>query len=178
MSKIRILIFLSATILLACQQRTWRPTTRKLHLEYVSNSNWCLESTWCNSRDVVLESSQEKYCEIHLLCFDSLYWSRILTPDGDLCLDYLDTLASGIALPYLQTYRNDAYYFDLDSTNFSRRVYELDDSYKLFYQYDSCLLEYEIFDDGWVISYLMGGVDTTLFNEAKKSVRVVEKQLQ
>ncbi|MEN9639036.1 MAG: hypothetical protein RLZZ262_904, partial [Bacteroidota bacterium] len=26
--------------------------------------------------------------------------------------------------------------------------------------------------------YLMGGVDTTLFNEAKKSVRVVEKQLQ
>ncbi|MEN9638923.1 MAG: hypothetical protein RLZZ262_791, partial [Bacteroidota bacterium] len=28
------------------------------------------------------------------------------------------------------------------------------------------------------ISYLMGGADTTLFNEAKKSIRVVEKPLQ
>ncbi|MEN9640017.1 MAG: hypothetical protein RLZZ262_1886, partial [Bacteroidota bacterium] len=58
MPKNKIIILLFTTILLACQQKTWHPTKRKLHLEYVSNSKWCLESTWHDSRDVVLESSQ------------------------------------------------------------------------------------------------------------------------
>jgi len=170
--------FIFIFILCSCQHpNSWRPSNRVLKLDYIPHSSWKLDKVWYDSSVVWLATLQQTDCTVRLLYFDSLDWERTHRADGDLYLEYMDTLICSYAIDYLRTYRDDAYFFDMDSTSYIRKIDESNNSAKLFYQFERCLFEMEYCDDGWVVFYLMEGTDTTLFKEAKKSIEIIETPL-
>jgi hypothetical protein len=172
---IRIEFVLLVVFIFGCDSRKkWDTTDRTLKLSYKGSDIWLLEQYWQDSSELSLMTAADISFDAELNHADSIDWLMLHKQNGQLFYDYLDSNAGYYSQRYLQILKNDTIFFETKSNPFRRNVKNTKNSNILFYQFEKCLFEMEICNDGWIIYYLMEGTDTTLFNEAKKSIEIIE----
>jgi hypothetical protein len=176
---LRIELLFVLVVICACHKRDkWETTDRKLKLRYESSEIWQMDQYWQDSTELSIRASNGIRFDAEVNHADSIDWTMLHKPNGQLAYDYLDTNAGYYSMRYLEILRNDTISFETKANPFLRSVQNTKNSEILFYQFEKCLFEMEICNDGWIIYYLMEGTDTALFNEAKKSIEIIETPLK
>jgi len=176
---LRIEFLFMLVLIGACHKRDkWETTDRILRLRYERSDIWLMDKYWQDSTELSIRASNGVSFDAEVNHADSIDWMMLHNPSGQLAYDYLDTNAGYYSMRYLEILRNDTMFFETKANPFYRSIKSTKNSEILFYQFEKCLFEMEICNDGWIIYYLMEGTDTTLFNEAKKSIEIIETPLK
>jgi hypothetical protein len=173
----KILPIIGTIIFIACHYRVANFDDSKAYrIGYVENDIWTWYILGHDSTAIQLFTSDTISCRVIIDKWNQNIPENRMFINEKLNFPFIDTLVFSLANCIQERDQFGSRY--VKPQKYLRTITNANGFSKISYRFECSLYEIWISDKKDVIHYIMEGTDTTLFNEAKKSIEIIETPLK